>query len=110
MEVFENSLQVVRTLGFRVSRRRIALGRLLRHCQLAVGSIKRRTCLLSTHALSHRLGFPVVARGASTLELSARFSERLLSLQRLARGFLSHRVEFPRGALCLRIRGQHLVL
>jgi len=80
LEVFENSLQIVRALGFRVSSRRIALGRLLGRCQLAVRCVERRTCLVSTHALCHRFGFPVVPRGASTLELSARFSERLLSL------------------------------
>ncbi len=34
------------------------------------------------------------------LELSAHFSEHLLSLQQLARGFLPHHVEFPIEEAC----------
>jgi hypothetical protein len=110
LEILKNRLQVIRALGLGIPGHRIALARLLCPCQLAIGCFERRARLVNAHTLRHRLGLPIVPRSPSTLELGASLSERLLSLQRLARDLLAHRVELPRCALRLGIRDQHLGL
>ena len=110
LKVLQDCLQVIRALGLGIPGRRIALARLPCARQLAIGRLERRAHLVHAHTLRHRLGLPVIARRPRTLELGAGLAERLLALQRLARGLLAHRVELARRALRLGIRGQHLGL